>query len=109
MVKQEQKFIERVTHPEITTGVKKEVDLNEIRTTFGNNFNTIFITNTDSGDPIEVYLDGVKTKFVTANNGVFAFDWEFGLKFNFISLENAGAGTIAANAIKISVGRTGRF
>ena len=108
MVYGDEKFMERIGHAEMTTGIKLEIDLNNLRATYGDNFNTLFVTNTDTGDDIEVYLDGVKAKFVTANNGIFFFDWESGLKYNFLSLENVGAGTIAANAVKMSVGRTGR-
>jgi len=108
MEKKETKFLERLTHLQILTTEKTEVDLDNIRSTYGDDFNTLFITNTDAGDNIEIYLDGIKSKFVTANNGVFSFDWEAGLLFNFLSIENVGAGTIAANAIKISVGRTGK-
>lgn len=107
MDKQQIKFMERVDHVEATTGKKIEVDLDSLRGAYGNDFNTLSIINTDAGDPIEIYLDGVKVKYVTANNGVFSFDWEFGMIYNFISIENVGAGTIAANVLKISVGRTG--
>lgn len=106
--KQVKKFMERVAHIEMLTGAKAEVDLNELRGKYGNDFNTLSIINTDADDNIEVYLGGVKVKLVTANNGVFSFDWELGLNFNFLTLENVGAGTIAANAVKITVGRTGR-
>lgn len=101
------RFMERITHPEVATGVKMEVDLNDLRSTYGDNFNTLIVTNTDTGDDIEIYLDGVKVAYVTANNGVYAFDWETGINYNFLSIENAGAGTISANAVKISVGKTG--
>ena len=87
---------------------KNEIDLNDVRGDFGNNFNYLSIVNTDAGDDIEIYLDGVKVKYVTANNGTFSFDWEAGIKYNFLSIENVGGGTIAANAIKISVGKTGK-
>lgn len=107
MNKQKIRFIERVTHIEMATGVKIELDLDNLRGKYGNDFNMLSIINTDAGDPIEIYVDGIKVKYVTANNGTFSFDWEFGLKFNFVSIENAGAGTIAANDVKISVGRTG--
>lgn len=102
------KFMEMIGQPELLTGVKKEIDLNDLRARYGNNFNTLSIINTDAGDPIEIYLDGVKVKYITANNGVFSFDWETGIIYNFLSITNTGAGTIAANAVKISVGRTGR-
>lgn len=101
------KFMERVAHVEILTGVKTEIDLNDLRATYGDNLNTLSIINTNASNPLEIYLDGVKVKFVTANNGVFSFDWEFGMIFNFLGIENVGAGTIATNDIKITLGRTG--
>ena len=103
-----QRFIKRVNHTEMTTGVKVEIDLDNFRGQYGNDLNMLSIINTDAGDPIEIYLDGTKVKYVTANNGVFSFDWEEGIIYNFLSIENVGAGTIIANAVKISVGRTGR-
>jgi len=102
------KFMERVTHLEILTTAKTEVDLNDLRASYGDNFNTLSIINTDAGDAVEIYLDGKKVKYITANNGVFSFDWESGIKYNFLSIENVGAGTIAANTIKITAGRTGK-
>ena len=107
MENNQQKFLRRIDHAEATTGKKVEVDLSSLKADFGINYNTLSIINTDTGDPIEIYLDGVKVKYVTANNGTFSFDWEFGLDFSFLSFENVGAGTIIANEIKISVGRTG--
>lgn len=99
--------MERVDHAEIAISGKTELDLNELRSTYGDNFNTLTITNTDDNN-IELYIDGVKVQFILGNNGVFAFDWESHIDYNFISIENLGAGdVIAANQIKISVGRTG--
>lgn len=103
------KFIKRVTHAEIGTSTKLAIDLQSFRSDFGDNLNTLFVTNTDTGSDIEVYLDGEKVKFVTANNGVFSFDWEAGINYNFLEIENTNSGAvIATNKVKISVGRTGR-
>ena len=108
MENQIKKFMERVTHAEIAASTKLEIDLNELRGQYGNNFNTISIINTDTASNIEVYLDGVKVKFITKNNGVWSFDWEYGMNFNFLSIENLNAGAaIATTLVKISVGRTG--
>jgi len=107
MEKEQIKFMQRATHLEIATTAKVEIDLNDVRATYGDNLNTLSIINTDAGDPVEIYLDGKKVKYVTANNGVFSFDWESGIIFNFLSIESVGAGTIAANAVKITIGRTG--
>ena len=104
----EQKFIQPAAHPEIAASGKIEIDLDVLRNTWGNNFNTIQITNTDSASAISIYADGVKIAFITANNGIFAFDWEFGLNYNFISIENENAGAvITANKVKVFVGRSG--
>lgn len=105
---QQLKFMERVTHPELAISGKIEVDLDDLRGDYGNNFNTLIITNTDTSTPIEIYLDGIKVAYVTANNGTFAFDWEYGIKYNFLSIENtSGAVVIAANKVKITCGRSG--
>ena len=108
MENNEVRFMERVAHIQAATGVKIEIDLNDLRGSYGDNFNTLLITNTDPSDPIEIYLDGIKVAYVTANNGAFSFDWETGITYNFLSIENVGAGTIEANLIKISVGKTGK-
>lgn len=103
-----QKFIRPISHAEIAASGKQEIDLDAIRADFGDNLNTLSITNTDAASAINIYLDGQKIAYVTANNGVFSFDWEFGLNYNFISIENTNAGAvIAADAIKIFIGRSG--
>lgn len=103
------KFIERVTHAEIAASTKLELDLNDLRARYGDNFNTLSIINTDTASDIEIYLDGVKVKFISQDNGVWSFDWEYGIKYNFISIENLNAGAaIATTLVKVSVGRTGK-
>jgi len=103
-----QKFIRIVAQPQINASTKIELDLDSIRTQFGNDLNTLQITNTDNASAINVYLDGQKVAYITANNGVFSFDWQFGLNYNFLALENTNAGAnIAAEAVKVFVGRTG--
>ena len=103
------KFLRRVDHAEIAASTKLQIDLQSFRRDFGNDLNTLFITNTDTASDVEVYLDGIKVKFVTANNGSFSFDWESGITYNFLEIENKNAGAaIALNLVKISVGRTGR-
>ena len=103
------KFIEIVAQPEIPASGKIELDLDSLRATYGDNFNTLTITNTDSSSAINLYKDGKKIAYITANNGVFSFDWELGLNFNFISLENVNAAAvIPVETIKVFVGRTGK-
>lgn len=104
-----QKFIRIVPQAEIAASGKVELDLDILRNQFGNDFNFIQITNTDAASAINIYLDGQKIAYVTQNNGVFSFDWEFGLNYNFLTLENTNAGAvIAAEAVKVFVGRTGK-
>lgn len=104
-----QKFIRIVAQPEIAASGKNELDLDSLRAQFGDNFNTLQITNTDAASAINVYLDGQKMAFITANNGIFAFDWEFGLTYNFLAIENTNAGAvISAENVKVFVGRTGK-
>ena len=103
-----QQFIKIVAQAQIAASGKLELDLDNIRKDFGNNFNTLQITNTDTASNINVYLDGQKVAFITANNGVWAFDWEFGLNYNFLALESTNAGAvIVAEKVKVFTGRTG--
>jgi len=103
------KFIHIIAQPEIAASAKIELDLNDLRKTWGNDFNTLQITNIDPASAINVYLDGVKVAYVTANNGVFSFDWQFGLIYNFLSIENTNSGAvISAENVKAFVGRTGK-
>lgn len=104
----QQKFIRIVSQAEIAISGKLELDLDVLRNQFGNDFNTLQITNTDPATAINLYLDGQKVSFITGNNGNFSFDWELGLNYNFITLENtSGAVVIGADKIKVFVGRTG--
>lgn len=106
---QEARFIRRIDHAEIATSTTLNIDLRSYRNDFGNNFNTLQIINTDTSAAIEVYLDGIKSFFVTANNGSLSFDWEIGINYNMLAIANTSASaTIAANAVKISIGRTAR-
>lgn len=105
----EQIFIRKVAQAEIGISTKLPIDLDTLRRQFGNDFNTIFITNTDAASDISLYTDGQEIAFITANNGVFSFDWETGLTYNFIEVENkSAAAAIVADNIKIFVGRTGK-
>jgi len=106
---QETKFIRIVAQAEIAASAKLELDLNDVRAEFGDNLNTLQITNTDAGGDLTIYADGKKIAFVTSNNGSFSFDWESGIVYNFLTIENNNAaGVIAAEKIKVFVGRTGR-
>jgi len=103
-----QKFIRITAQAQILASAKLELDLDALRAQFGDNFNTLQITNTDAASAINVYLDGQKVFYITANNGIISFDWELGLNYNFISIENTNVGAaIAAESVKVFVGRTG--
>lgn len=107
-IQAEQKFMEVVTNAQILASATQEIDLNDLRASWGSNFNTLIITNTDAASAINIYLDGVEVAYVTANNGTFAFDHEYGINYNFLKIENTNAGAaIAAGILKVSVGRTG--
>ena len=106
---QEAKFIRIVAQAEIAASGKIELDLNDVRAEFGDNLNTLQITNTDAGGDITIYADGKKMAYVTSNNGSFTFDWESGIVYNFLTIENHNAAAvIAAEKVKVFVGRTGR-
>lgn len=106
---EKQKFIRIVPQAQILASAKLELDMDGLRAEFDNDFNTLQITNTDAASAVNIFLDGKKVAFIAANNGVFAFDWEFGVNYNFISVENTNAGAaIAAEAIKVFVGRSGK-
>lgn len=106
---QQLRFMRRLDHAEIAASGKTEIDVATLRAQFGDDFNTLIITNTDVASAIELYLDGIKVAYITGNNGTFSFDWEFGIIYNFISLLNTNGGAvILANAIKITAGRSGK-
>jgi len=105
----EQKFIRIVPQAQIAASGKVELDLDTLRAQWGNDFNTLQITNIDAVSAINIYLDGQKIAYLTANNGVFSFDYELGIKFNFLAIENTNAGAvIIAENVKVFVGRTGK-
>lgn len=108
-MEEKQKFIRIVAQPQIAASGKVELDLDSLRNQFGNDFNTLQITNTDNASSIKIHADGQVIAYITASNGVFAFDWQFGLNYNFLAIENTNAGAvIAAEAVKVFVGRTGK-
>ena len=102
------KFINVVTNAEIAASGKQVLDLKDIQKNFGNNYNTLTIINTSTTSAINVFLDGIEVAYITPNNGSWSFDWEYGLIFSSISIENTDAvNVVAAAELKISVGRTG--
>jgi len=103
-----QNFLTRVDHAEIAASSTLVVPLGSIYTKYGYNFNTLTIINTADED-IEIYLDGEKTQHVLGGNQVFSFDHEFNLWFSELKIENTdAAAAVAANEVKISIGRTGK-
>ncbi len=90
------------TNAELLTGASERViDEDEYRN-YGP-FNGIIIDNLDAGDDLKVKLNGSDDNFlyVPANSSrsVFGRSWIF----SFITLDNVGAGTIAAEHVQISV------
>lgn len=107
MVKQ--KFIRIVPQAEIAISGKLELDLDALRAQFENDFNTLVITNTSTNtEGIGLFLDGIEIAHIDGNGGVFSFDWEFGMNYNFIALRNNSAGAVVtAQDVKVFVGRSG--
>lgn len=84
------------------------VDLRQARADYGDNFNTLVILNKGS-ENIQLALDANTIVEIAATGGTFSFDWEFGLNYNSLVITNtSAANAIAAEAIKVSYGRTGR-
>jgi len=104
-----QKFIRIVPQAEIAISGKRELDLDAFRAQFDNDFNTLIITNTSTNsEGVGLFLDGIEVAHIDGNGGVFSFDWEFGMIFNFIALRNNSAGAVVtAQNCKVFVGRSG--
>jgi hypothetical protein len=84
-----------------------QVDLETIRARYGNNFNTLNITN-NADEEISITMDGIKNQYIKGSGGVFSFDWQDGITFSTLLITNENAATnTSANEIRISVGRTG--
>jgi len=95
----------------IAASSKKHIDLSTLYAKFGHNFNTLIIINTDSTATknIGVWLDGKEVMLVLANNGIFNFDWQDGIIYSTLAVDNKdGANVLDSANIKIFVGRTGR-
>lgn len=100
-------FIEVVTNAtNLASGSIETIDLATIRSKYGNNFNTLIVTQTGSED-ISLHLDGVEISYVTGNKGVFSIDNRDGLIYSILEIKNEGATAMTAGDVKISVGRTG--
>jgi hypothetical protein len=100
-------FLKVIRNTEIAASAIQKINLAQYHTLYGLNFNTLTILNT-SAESIGVYLDDSEVVQVIGNNGTFSFDWEDGVIYNLLSIENkSGGNAIAANAIVITIGRTG--
>lgn len=105
----ELEFIRKVSHSAINASVKLEIDLQAIKKDYGNDFNFLNLVNTNSTLNFKIFLDGKEVGYLTANNGTYSFDWQFGLNYNFLALENTSAVTnSSADDIKIFIGRTNK-
>jgi len=93
----------------IAAGGTKPIDLTSIKKNFGINYNSLAITNTDTDatKSIQILLNDVDVMHITANNGIWNFDWEDGLVFSQLSIKNNSAAILDSANLKISVGRTG--
>ena len=108
---EEKRFIKVIDMPAGTTGptLSALVDLQTLKRTFGRNYNTITILNTDTTISIEVqFAKGEAAMLIPAGNGSWSFDWESGIIFTDLAIINTHAASTLTNAnIKISIGRTG--
>jgi hypothetical protein len=102
-------FIRKVNHAAINAATRLEIDLQSLKKDFGNDFNFLNLINTNASLNFKVFLDGQEMGYLTANNGSLSFDWQFGLTYNFLALENTDAlVNSSANDIKIFIGRTNK-
>lgn len=90
----------------LNAGASVMVDLDTFRNQFGQNFNTLNITN-NAAEEISIKLDGIKAQFIKGNGGILSFDWQDGIIYSTLQLTNESLTNTDANEIRISVGRTG--
>jgi len=90
----------------VAAGADILINLETIRTHYGNNFNTLTIVNNDAVE-ISFSLDGVKSGYIAAGDAT-GFDWESRLNYSILKITNEdGSTSTVANKIRIQVGRTG--
>jgi hypothetical protein len=90
----------------LVAGASVMVNLDTFHTMFGQNFNTMNITN-NASEEISIKLDGIKSQFIKGNGGILSFDWQDGIIYSQLEVTNEAATDTSANEIRISVGRTG--
>ena len=90
----------------MTAGSSVMVNLDTFRTQFGQNFNTLNVTN-NASEEISIKLDGIKSQYIKGNGGILSFDWQDGILYSTLELTNEAITDTSANEIRISVGRTG--
>jgi hypothetical protein len=108
MVKQDTKFMAVVADAGVIANTATaHLNLEALKTEFGNNFNTLVIVN-NSGEEISVTLNGRKHAYINSGGGSLTLDWEDGIIFDDIQITNEHATqSTAANEIRVTVGRTG--
>jgi hypothetical protein len=101
------KFMKYATNTQINASSSLNINLQADRSEYGNNFNTFIILNTSTVN-IKIYLDDKEFSVVNGNNGSLSFDWQDGIIYNSIKLENlSGATNADASTLFITYGRTG--
>jgi hypothetical protein len=107
-IRETQRFLRSTTDLGIiASGATSRVNLEALKQEFGNNFNTIIITN-NSTEEISYTLNGQKRGFVNGNSSSLSLDWRDGIIFDDLAITNEdGANATSANEIRITVGRTG--
>lgn len=105
--KESVKFIQVVSQPLMAASAKVQLNMSTLNRDFGLNYNTLSVINTSGASAVWVYLDGKKAKYI-GPGGSWSFDWEYGLKYTLIELENIDTiNAIALDTVRVSVGRTG--
>ena len=102
------RFLKYATNADIAATASLDINLQQARSEYGNNFNTLIVLNT-SPINVKVTLDGYDVTVVNGNNGSFTFDWKDGIIYNSLQLTNInGATATGASSIFITYGRTGQ-
>jgi len=101
-------FVRLTTNAEIAASGYEMINLEDYRSEFGGNFNTLTIINTDANANIKVSLDGKDISKVLKNNGSLSFDWRDGIIYNSLKITNlSAADVVEAENLYITVGITG--
>jgi len=84
------------------------VTMAQLHGKYGQNFNTLTVLNTDADASVDLLLDGAFVQTIQSSNGAFTIESRDGIIYNTIAFKNIdSANTVADNALRILVGRTG--